>query len=198
MSTQALATLPADIAAQLDNLRDIRLPDPVSLWPLAPGWWMLAVTLACSAIVILLMMRRSRRSTQALALNELQLLRTHQTQADNGGASEQYTALLESVSTLIRRVAIQLPDGQLHAVQHGHEWSDYLSDGPDGLPREVAELLATGPYAHRQLFLSSADRLSLRAANGADHTDAQLPMTGNVVSRMAVLDAAEHWIRRHA
>jgi hypothetical protein len=32
----------------LDQLRDIHLPDPVSWWPMAPGWWFLI--LACGLL----------------------------------------------------------------------------------------------------------------------------------------------------
>ena len=32
----------------LVNLKDIHLPPPVSFWPPAPGWWILAVLLITS------------------------------------------------------------------------------------------------------------------------------------------------------
>ena len=32
----------------LVNLKDIHLPSPVSFWPPAPGWWILAVLLISS------------------------------------------------------------------------------------------------------------------------------------------------------
>ena len=63
----------------LDQLRDIHLPEPISWWPPAPGWWILA--LASSVLLAWLLRFLYRRykakhyRRQALAqLKELQEL----------------------------------------------------------------------------------------------------------------------------
>lgn len=43
------------------HLRDIQLPDTVSWWPVAPGWWAVAVLMVFSGLYLLL--RRKRNST---------------------------------------------------------------------------------------------------------------------------------------
>ncbi|MCP5467583.1 MAG: DUF4381 family protein [Sinobacteraceae bacterium] len=51
-------------------LRDIHLPPPVPWWPLAPGWWVLAGTLAAGALALLgwwWWRRRGRLARAALA-----------------------------------------------------------------------------------------------------------------------------------
>ena len=45
-------------------LRDIHLPEPVSWWPMAPGWWwVIGLLLLASAVVTgIILYRRYRRS----------------------------------------------------------------------------------------------------------------------------------------
>ena len=61
----------------LAGLRDYHLPEPISWWPPAPGWWLLA-SLAVAALAVLLLWRRERRlslSSGRLASRELSRLR---------------------------------------------------------------------------------------------------------------------------
>ena len=46
-----MSNLTPEMQAELDKLRDIRLPDPVGWWPPAPGWWVL-LALAFSAAAL--------------------------------------------------------------------------------------------------------------------------------------------------
>ncbi|MGB0669190.1 MAG: DUF4381 domain-containing protein [Porticoccaceae bacterium] len=73
----------------LAELRDIHLPDSVSAWPLAPGWWLL-IFVACAGLTALLIAytrRRRARLYRRQALLQLQQIEQH---ADN-----QMAALLE-------------------------------------------------------------------------------------------------------
>ena len=48
----------------LAELRDIHLPEAVSLWPLAPGWWLLlALIAAVLGLSIAVWLRRYRFET---------------------------------------------------------------------------------------------------------------------------------------
>ena len=73
----------------LAELRDIHLPDSVSAWPLAPGWWLLifVVCAGLTALLIAYVRRRRARLYRRQALQQLQQIRRH---ADN-----QMVALLE-------------------------------------------------------------------------------------------------------
>ena len=62
----------------LDQLRDIHLPEPVSWWPPAPGWWLLALSV-CALLGWLLtwLYRRYRaNSYRREALHQLQQLQS--------------------------------------------------------------------------------------------------------------------------
>ncbi|MEO8327154.1 MAG: DUF4381 domain-containing protein, partial [Nitrospirota bacterium] len=59
-------------SSPLQELRDVHLPDPISLWPPAPGWW-ITFGLVMMGGMVFLWILRNRRRTQArrLAMNEL-------------------------------------------------------------------------------------------------------------------------------
>ena len=88
--------------ASLDNLRDIIVPDPVSLWPLAPGWYglgvVLLIVLACWAGWRLRQWHRNRY--RRIALAELDQL-----EAAAHDPSHRLSALSE-LPTLVKRVAL--------------------------------------------------------------------------------------------
>lgn len=60
--------------ADLSNLRDIAVPPEVSLWPPAPGWWIVGATaIALTAILSVVAVARYRRDAyRREALRELE------------------------------------------------------------------------------------------------------------------------------
>jgi hypothetical protein len=108
------------LASALEKLRDIHLPPPVSLWPLAPGWWALAAIVAMAAASVVWAWRRHRRSVRRLALRELAALEARY------GAADQHVALAVSLTTLIRRVALRLSTRAGVAALHGEPWVEFL------------------------------------------------------------------------
>lgn len=63
--------------SDLSNLHDIVLPAPVSFWPPAPGWWMLAAALLAALALLLAKFVRHYRANayRREALRELAALR---------------------------------------------------------------------------------------------------------------------------
>ncbi len=159
--------LTPDVQAQLDLLRDISLPQAVSWWPLAPGWWLVAgITLALFAAGLVYYVLR-RRSLRYIALQELAVLRRE-------AADIHHTELATRLSVLLHRVSMAV-DGRQTGMLSDVSWSGYLSKGEQGMARDVAECIASAPY--RQ-----TDSLQTK------HT---------VPDRDSLLDSSEIWIRRH-
>jgi hypothetical protein len=104
-------------ADPLAGLRDIHIPDSVSWWPLAPGWWVLGfVVLITLALVWLWQRRWQQRSYQRVALRHLERL-------EEQYASEPET-LVRELSVLLRRVtALYYPES---AGLAGRAWLEFL------------------------------------------------------------------------
>ncbi|MCR9134689.1 MAG: DUF4381 domain-containing protein [Alphaproteobacteria bacterium] len=135
--------LSPDIQSQLELLRDIRLPEPIGWWPLAPGWW-IAATL-CLALIAgtVLWSYLRRRTVRFAALRELDALRI----ADGPTDMAHYAT---EISALLRRVAIRA-NGRAAGLLSGTEWSDFLSNGKGGMERHWSTVLAEAPYSPSHL-----------------------------------------------
>ena len=102
----------------LSQLRDIHLPEPVSWWPPAPGWW-LVVFIALAALVWLcfFLHRLSVKNRyRKVALKMLSQLETQDNSLDS----------LEEISVLLRRVAIQTFGREKVAALAGDAWLAFL------------------------------------------------------------------------
>ncbi|MEJ8475067.1 DUF4381 domain-containing protein [Roseibium algae] len=118
---------------QLDQLRDIRLPEAISWWPVAPGWWAL-LSLVCALVVSAVIWTWiRRRSSRFLALRELEAI-----------DPEREEVFITQISSLLRRVARRRSAGA--DVLTGEAWSAFLMEGKHGMNRDTATLLAIGPY----------------------------------------------------
>jgi hypothetical protein len=125
----------------LAALRDIHLPDPVSAWPPAPGWWLLAAVAVAACVALLLWWRARQRSARVAALAELdRLARTWREQQD-------VAALALGLSSLLRRVALARFPREEVAALHGAERLAFLERAAQsGFPREVGEALESSLY----------------------------------------------------
>jgi hypothetical protein len=129
----------------LAELRDIQLPGPVSWWPPALGWWLVALVatglLIAGGRVFLNYIRKNRYRKAALA--ELRQLKEK---------SQHYTSreLLERLAALLRRVAIQSCGRQKVAPLVGDQWLRFLDDSgrSDQFSRGVGRLLGEDHYRH--------------------------------------------------
>ena len=107
----------------LNQLRDIHLPEPVSAWPPAPGWWILLVAgvLAMTALAYLLVKRHRKNAYRRRALLQLDSLHSRYQATGNDGR------YLEQINALLKGVALLAYPRPGVAAQHGESWRTLLN-----------------------------------------------------------------------
>ena len=145
----------------LSQLRDIHLPEPVSWWPPAPGWWLLGVLLAVAVAGLLYGSRRYLLATAWRRQGRRLLVRQYRLwQLDHD--DQRY---LQGVNEVLKRTALRcFPEAEVAALS-GQRWTRFLdrhlkpgagsfSDGP----------LALGPYCAEPMEadLAKVQQLALR------------------------------------
>lgn len=129
----------------LDQLADIHLPDPVSWWPLAPGWWMLlGLAVSIFIAVALLVAARKRNAYRRQAVAELEQIYLQLTQ------HQQTAQYLQQVNALLKRVALTRYRQQFNPSIKGQDWLRWLDTSCPKLPGSFAksaeQLLVHGLY----------------------------------------------------
>lgn len=112
---------PANLLSQLPPLA---LPNPVSWWPIAIGWWLLLALVFTAAGLALLLIRRHYRSTR-LIKSSRQTLNTIYLQYSSNQNSIQY---LSSCNQLIRSFCLKQYHCNKLAVLSGEQWLKALDN----------------------------------------------------------------------
>lgn len=134
----------------VNRLQDIHELDPVSMWPLAIGWWLLLAAIVALILLVIVLHRwrpdwqryLPRRGWSRHAASELKRLRERVGRDDS-------RILSAELSELLRRIAIARCGRRHCAGLHGKAWLAWLADhDPDGFDwREYGQLLLALPYA---------------------------------------------------
>ena len=87
------------------NLRDIHLPEPISWWPIAPGWWVIIVSVILVIAVVLIakniyLKKQLNRDVKA----EIESIKQQYQLTKNK------SLLAQSLSLLLRRASISYVD----------------------------------------------------------------------------------------
>ena len=129
-----------------DSIRDIHGFDPVGLWPLAPGWWLLLGGVLLGGWLLFVVARFLWRYPfftwhHAARRRLLALRRRVGVEPDSAIAAE--------LSELLRRIAIAREGRESCAGLAGPDWLDWLSENdPAGFDwRESGKILLARPYA---------------------------------------------------
>lgn len=126
----------------LQGLRDLHLPAPVSFWPPAPGWWLLALAIVVGLLAVIWLRRRRRRCAyRRIALRQLQQL---QLALQTGEAA---TPIIAELSVLLRRTAISRYGRPQVAALQGKDWLAFLDrTGRTTLFSTQGQALLDAPY----------------------------------------------------
>ena len=118
----------------LPEIRDIHLPDGVSFFPLASGWWFLLIILIVLFLVIFTVLWVIRRSRKYFAERTLQTIDTN----------SPVLAAIE-ISELLKRICVlKYKDA---STLYGQDWIDFLNNHTKKhLSADAAALLMFAPF----------------------------------------------------
>jgi hypothetical protein len=121
-------------------LKDIHLPDAISWWPPAIGWWLLVLLIPTLLVFSYwLYIRLTRKTALKTAKKTLSAIKLN-TELDN-------TQKLRELSILLRRVAVSLSPRTEVASLTGHSWLAFLDQSLSGAPfSQGGQVLITAPY----------------------------------------------------
>ena len=141
----------------LQELRDVHLPDPVSLWPPAWGWW-IVLGLVALGVVVFWSIRAYRRRTHArrMAMHELGMVKKHY------GQHQDDQWVVRRLSEIVRRSALAAYPRRDVAGLVGHSWLRFLDEvgRTNQFTQGVGSLLSQGPY-QQQVAGAATDLIPL-------------------------------------
>ncbi|MCW8830374.1 MAG: DUF4381 domain-containing protein [Gammaproteobacteria bacterium] len=125
------------------ELRDIHLPEPISWWPLAPGWWFLLGGILFIILAVFLYQRyQKKQALKKQVLAEFETIRAQYNKEKNS------TALVQSLSILLRRACISFYPRSEAASLTGESWLQFLDSTGDekAFSTNHGQLIASAPY----------------------------------------------------
>ena len=127
----------------LSQLRDIHAAAPVSWWPPAPGWWVLALLL----LVLLVWLGRRLLARFRIHQRRKQMLGWVEHLNANIDPRRDPHAYLSTLNRIFKLVAMRAFPDQQCAVLNGQDWANFLIENMHRAPStESLDVLATGPY----------------------------------------------------
>ena len=128
----------------LSQLRDIHLPDPISIWPPAPGWYLAAILIIAGFATGYYFLYRYWRNNSARRMALKQLTQLEQRYHNNPASND----IVAELSILLRRLALAyFPRNDIAGLQ-GSAWLDFLNKTAKTtlFSAASAEILTLGPY----------------------------------------------------
>jgi len=152
-------------------LHDIHLPEAVSIWPLAIGWWLLIFLLVGAAIGLYQFLKYKKQHREIayrnIALIEFKKIRSQFVNDNNSHV------MLRAISALLRRIALSYLPRERIASLTGEQWVSQLNhlSSEAFFNDELTTLLARGPYQAQKAFDTQ------QLLNACEHWIEALPKT---------------------
>ena len=136
------------------RLADIHLPEAISFWPVAPGWW-IVLALLSSTLIMLLLLKKYKKPSAAANSRNLKKLATKELQIIARDYQQHNNALetLKQLSIFMRRYVLSLAAREDVAALTDEQWLEYLdhlysmnSSTEELFSKRYAALLLEGPY----------------------------------------------------
>jgi hypothetical protein len=129
----------------LKQLRDIHYPEPISLWPLAPGWYgLLVICLCLLGLGWFLWLRYCKKhELRKIVLLRIDELMIRQTASQN---------VAEELSMLLKRAVLAHYPRHEVAALYGEQWLAFLdkTSKSKNFSQGLGRLLIVSPYRGKQ------------------------------------------------
>lgn len=127
--SNANGSTPNSREQDLAGLHDIRLPEAIGWWPVAPGWYVLAALLIIALLIVGFFLKRHGSNVRARR-QALRLLTVYEQEYVDKGDSQLSAS---RVSELLKRVALAyFPRAKVAALQ-GEDWLLFLNNTSKGV-----------------------------------------------------------------
>ncbi len=108
----------------LDQLPANHLPEPIGLWPLAPGWWLTALVSLIIISTTIYCLIKWRNKTRYRRLGKVRAKAVFMDYQQHKNQRK----FAHECNRLLKQVALHAyPDSDVAGL-HGHKWQSFLSD----------------------------------------------------------------------
>ena len=151
----------------LSQLRDIHLPEPVTSWPFAPGWWVLLILLIIGLVFLwrhaIADVIQKRRLASTLGELQAALERYKTASAEGTECNQAGLDYLATVNTLLKRLAqVRYPQaGTAHMT--GSEWLAFLDSCDESSAFRQGPGAPLGDGVYRREFDADVEALQALA-----------------------------------
>ena len=117
----------------LPEIRDVHIPEMVSMFPLAYCWWVILGFIICLFVVTKIILLIIRTGKKYYALKELKSF----------DSLSDIDAVI-GISNLLRRISAM--KNKENAALYGKDWIDFLTNKKKSLSKDAADLLVYAPF----------------------------------------------------